>query len=81
VLRLEAGDEPAILLDYHDRGFQVSARRTLLVGTRLSLVLPNCLPVHAQVRWSLGGRAGCLFDNPVQEELVRVAIERATSDD
>jgi hypothetical protein len=78
-LLIDSGEEPAVLLDYHGRGFQVSTRRTLMVGTLLSLALPRCLPVEAHVRWSLGGRAGCRFKHPVQEDLVRQAVEKAVA--
>jgi hypothetical protein len=81
ILVVDGREESAVLLDYHGRGFQVSTSRPLLVGTRLSLVLPRCFPVEARVRWSLGGRAGCLFEHPVQEDLIRQAIERASAEE
>ena len=68
---------PAVLRDYHDRGFRVITEALLPVASPLKLVPPGCHPVDAKVRWSLCGQAGCLFDEPIKEELLTRALEFA----
>ncbi len=66
-----------LLDDYTNRGFRVRTRDRLPVGGDVELKLPNCMPVEAVVRWSLGGVAGCAFKRAVKPDLIELAIETA----
>lgn len=35
------------------------------IGERLRVMLPVLGAIHAEVRWSLGGRIGCELDRPI----------------
>lgn len=78
ILSVEGGEEWVVMKDYAERGFRVATRRALLVGSNVALVLPGCMPVRAKVMWSLGGMAGCRFDEPIKEHLMRLALEKAS---
>ncbi len=62
--------------DYAERGFKVGTCKALLVGTDIALMLPGCMPVRAKVMWSLGGMAGCRFEEPINEHLMRAALAK-----
>ncbi len=65
--------------DYAERGFKVGTRKALMVGTDIALMLPGCMPVRAKVMWSLGGMAGCRFQEPIKEHLMRAALENLSN--
>ena len=65
--------------DFAERGFKVGTRKALLVGTDIALLLPGCMPVRAKVMWSLGGMAGCRFEEPIKEHLMRAALEKLSN--
>jgi hypothetical protein len=71
ILLVNGTEEQALLEDYTTRGFRVRCRKTLFVGSEISIVMPGCHPVQATVRWSLGGSTGCLFRVPVNSALIR----------
>ena len=75
-LLVSGAEEPAVMKDYAERGFKVGTRKALLVGTDIALILPGCHPVKAKVMWSLGGMAGCRFEEPIREQLMRAALEK-----
>jgi hypothetical protein len=77
---VSGAQEPAVMKDYAERGFKVGTRRALLVGTDIALVLPGCHPVRAKVMWSLGGMAGCRFEEPIREHLMRAALEKLSDE-
>ncbi len=72
---------PATLTDFNGRGFQLTCERMLMVGAHVELSIPGCVPVAAIVRWSLGGRAGCVFERPVRDDILAMAIDAATRKD
>ena len=74
---VQHGEIGAVLRDFSERGFRVSTESLLFVGTEADLVLPGCMPVRAKVMWSLGGMAGCRFEHPIKEHLMRMAIGNA----
>ncbi len=51
--------------DLSTAGFMAECLRPVLIGSYVSLDLPGIGPVHAQVRWQLGGRLGAKFLDPV----------------
>ena len=70
---------PAFLQDYTNRGFRVRCSERLLVGSDLELLIPNCGAVSATVRWFVGNEAGCAFKRAVKADLIRHAIEGAST--
>ena len=65
------------MTDFHDRGLQLLCDRPLMVGTKVELVIPGCLPVSADVRWALGKRAGCICERPVRGDIIAAAVSAA----
>jgi hypothetical protein len=51
--------------DLSTGGFMAHCMRPVLIGSYVSLDLPGIGPVHAQVRWQVGGRMGAKFLDPV----------------
>ena len=76
-LVLPHGNVEVLLRDFSERGFRVSTSSALLVGSEAQLALPGCMPVRSKVMWSIGGMAGCRFDQPIKEHLMRMAIDNA----
>jgi hypothetical protein len=76
VLLVSGAEEAVVMKDYAERGFKVGTRKALMVGADVSLMLPGCLPVRARVMWSLGGMAGCRFEEPINEHMMRSALEK-----
>jgi hypothetical protein len=77
ILIVDGVEEEAKLEDYTARGFRVSCRKRPLVGTSVQIALPGCHAVDAVVRWALGNSASCLFQVPVNAELIRRAVDGA----
>ncbi len=46
-------------------GFMAECRDPVLIGSYVSLDVPGIGPVHAQVRWQVGGRMGGMFLDPI----------------
>ena len=76
-LLLQQWKVEVLLKDFSERGFRVSTPIALLVGSEAELVLPGCMPVQSKVMWSIGGMAGCRFNHPIKEHLMRMAIDGA----
>ena len=51
--------------DLSTSGFMAECMRPVLIGSYVSLDLPGIGPVHAQIRWQVGGRMGGKFLDPV----------------
>jgi hypothetical protein len=54
-----------IVCDLSTSGFMAQCMRPVLIGSYVSLDLPGIGPVHAQVRWQVGGRMGGKFLDPI----------------
>jgi hypothetical protein len=54
-----------VVCDLSTSGFMAECMRPVLIGSYVSLDLPGIGPVHAQVRWQVGGRLGGKFLDPV----------------
>ena len=46
-------------------GFMAECSEPVRIGSYVSLDVPGIGPVHAQVRWQLGGRMGGMFVDPI----------------
>lgn len=79
-LILNGASVNTVMVDFSDKGFQVSSDRMLPLGSPVALALPHCVPVEASVRWSLGLRAGCRFHQPVNPEAISAAVEAAKAE-
>ena len=53
------------ICDLSTSGFMAQCMRPVLIGSYVSVDLPGIGPVHAQVRWQVGGRLGGRFLDPV----------------
>lgn len=51
--------------DLSTGGFMATCLRPVLIGSYVTLDLPGIGPVHAQVRWQVGGKLGGRFLDPV----------------
>jgi hypothetical protein len=65
--------------DVSQCGFMAECGEAVAIGSNVSLDVPGIGPVHAQVRWQLGGKMGGLFLDPIsltQCEWTAVKTER-----
>lgn len=46
-------------------GLMARCEQPIEIGTRLHVRLPDLAPLHAEVRWALGGRIGCEFQHSI----------------
>jgi hypothetical protein len=46
-------------------GFMAECAENVRIGSNVSLDVPGIGPVHAQVRWQIGGRMGGMFLDPI----------------
>lgn len=51
--------------DVSQTGFMAECCDPVLIGSHVSLDIPGVGPVHAQVRWQIGGRMGGKFLDPI----------------
>jgi hypothetical protein len=51
--------------DVSTEGFMAECQDPIRIGSYVSLDVPGIGPVHAQVRWQLGGRIGGQFVDPI----------------
>jgi hypothetical protein len=54
-----------IVCDLSTSGFMAECMRPVLIGSYVSLDIPGIGPVHAQIRWQVGGRMGGKFLDPI----------------
>ncbi len=54
-----------IVCDVSTGGFMAECPEPIMIGSYVSLDVPGIGPVHAQVRWQLGGRMGGMFLDPI----------------
>jgi hypothetical protein len=53
------------ICDLSTTGFKAECPDPVRIGSYVSLDVPGIGPVHAQVRWQLGGRMGGMFLDPI----------------
>jgi hypothetical protein len=51
--------------DVSTSGFMAECADPVRIGSYVSLDVPGIGPVHAQVRWQIGGRMGGMFLDPI----------------
>ena len=51
--------------DLSQTGFMAECAEPIGIGSAISLDVPGIGPVHAQVRWQIGGRMGGMFLDPI----------------
>ena len=51
--------------DLSTGGFMAECDDSVRIGSYVSLDVPGLGPVHAQVRWQIGGRMGGMFLDPI----------------
>lgn len=51
--------------DVSQCGFMAECDQPLGIGSNISLDVPGIGPVHAQVRWQIGGKVGGMFLDPI----------------
>ncbi|WP_174297758.1 PilZ domain-containing protein [Sphingomonas bacterium] len=56
---------PMLIVNMSPHGMMARCEVPLSIGDRLRIVLPAVGARVAEVRWALGGRIGCQFDQPV----------------
>lgn len=54
-----------VIRDVSTGGFLAECDDSVRIGSYVSLDVPGIGPVHAQVRWQLGGRMGGMFLDPI----------------
>lgn len=60
-----AGSHNVTVCDLSTSGFMAECMRPVLIGSYVSLDLPGIGPVHAQIRWQVGGKLGGKFLDPI----------------
>ena len=68
VTQMRSAGDPNLSItvcDISTGGFMAECLRPVLIGSYVSLDVPGIGPVHAQVRWQLGGRIGGRFLEPL----------------
>ena len=53
------------ICDLSTSGFMAECVDPVRIGSYVSLDVPGIGPVHAQVRWQIGGRMGGMFLDPI----------------
>ncbi len=53
------------ICDVSQGGFMAECEEAVEIGSTVSLDVPGVGPVHAQVRWQIGGRMGGMFLDPI----------------
>ena len=68
-----------VIVNLSPHGLMARCERQLEIGDRIRVVLPIVGPVAAEIRWSLGGRIGCQFDQAIElagyYELIAVVVK------
>ena len=54
-----------LIVNLSAQGLMARSDHDLAPGARLTMTLPVIGVVHAEVRWSLGGRIGCELDDAI----------------
>ena len=54
-----------VVRDLSTSGFLAECDDSVRIGSYVSLDVPGIGPVHAQVRWQIGGRMGGMFLDPI----------------
>ena len=67
------------LCDVSGAGFMAECDHFVPIGSTVSLDLPGVGLVHARIRWSVGGRIGGRFMQPIDFAACRTGIEAATN--
>jgi hypothetical protein len=77
---LRSNDQSVVevtVCDISTSGFMAQCMRPVLIGSYVSLDLPGIGPVHAQVRWQVGGRMGGKFLDPITLHRCQWVSERS----
>jgi hypothetical protein len=69
----------ARLINISSRGFMAESDVEVEKGSRIWLTIPGVPRLHARVTWSIGGRFGGEFAQPIDPLAVLVAIGKAGS--
>ena len=62
---VDGPDIAIIVVNLSPNGLMARCEQAIDVGARLHVALPGIGLVHAEVRWSLGGRIGCEFQHSI----------------
>lgn len=66
------------LCDLSTHGFMAQCDERVPIGGTVSIDLPGVGTAHARVRWSMGGRIGGRFMQPIELDACRIAIAEVT---
>ncbi|MBM3928781.1 MAG: PilZ domain-containing protein [Sphingomonadales bacterium] len=55
-----------LVVNISPNGFMARSDAAMAEGDRLRIALPGVGMAPAEVRWALGGRIGCQFDQPIR---------------
>ena len=58
-----------LIVNLSPHGFMARTERDLRAGQHVALTLPHAGSFVAAVRWSLGGRIGCLLDREIPPDV------------
>ena len=76
-LTVDGVEREAVLEDFSFHGCKISCGRGVIVGSTIAVHLPDCEPVLAFVKWSIGGKAGCVFRPRLDEVKMKAALGAA----
>ena len=64
-IALDGGHHTLLVVNISPHGLMARCEEPLAAGNRIRVRLPEVGAIEAQVRWSLGGRLGCEFPEPI----------------
>lgn len=62
---LDGGHHTLLVVNISPQGLMARCEDPLAAGNRIRVRLPEVGAIEARVRWSLGGRLGCEFPEPI----------------
>lgn len=78
---LPGGDEVAVRLrDLSTMGFMAECPVHVPIGSKLWLRIAGCPPIEAEIRWALSGWIGCRFEDELDWNSFRSALEHGSGD-
>jgi len=77
--KLGIGTIDARLINISSRGFMAEAEVAVEKGSRIWLTIPGVPRLNARINWSINGRFGGEFANPIDPLMVLVAIGKGSA--
>lgn len=70
---------PVTIVNISPNGLMARCDTVVVPGTRITFALGGSKPIHAEVRWTLGGRIGCEFETSIAAAAFYALLPRLTA--